>query len=168
MLYSGVVGTREIESKRHLFLIDDEPLVLESIETLLALETDYRVHAFTSVRAALEAAENIAVDVVVSDFLMPEMDGIDCLAEFRRLHPGAPRILLTGYADKDSAIRAINLVGLFHYLEKPWNNDQLLLILRNAMERKELLDRLERQAAEIDARSGELLGLRMGILRTLI
>lgn len=168
MLCSAPVTHRAAARRGRIFLIDDEPLVLESLGILLDLETDYEVRSFSSPRAALASADGEPVDVVVSDFLMPEMDGIACLGEFRKLHPSAPRILLTGYADKESAIRAINDVGLFQYLEKPWENDHLLLVLRNAMERKTLLDLLARQAEEIEARSGELRGLRQDILRTLV
>ena len=70
------------------------------------------------------------VDMVISDFLMPDMNGLEFLSEVKNLCPDTVRILLTGYADRDNAIRAINEIGLFQYLEKPWDNDHLILIIK--------------------------------------
>ncbi len=76
---------------------------------------------------------------------MPQMNGIEFLKEVRRLQPEAVRLLLTGYADKENAIRAINEVGLYHYLEKPWDNQAMLNIIRNALEEKSLRQQAHRQ-----------------------
>jgi DNA-binding NtrC family response regulator len=99
---------------------------------------------------------------------MPDLDGVSFLLKFKELQPHAPRILLTGYADKENAIRAINEVGLFNYIEKPWDNDQLLLVLRNALEKVKLLNELTQQAAEINMAQGQLRGLQDNILKTFI
>ena len=69
----------------------------------------------------------MAPDVVLSDFKMPGMDGLAFLARVRAAYPDAVLILLTGYADKESAIRAINEVGIWQYVEKPWDLGELLL-----------------------------------------
>ena len=156
------------ESDATLVLVDDEAMVVDSLKSVLALETDYRVEAFTAPADALAYAESGPVDLVVSDFLMPGTDGIELLREFARQHPHAPRILLTGYADKDSAIQAINDVGLFQYIEKPWDNEQLLIVLRNALERRFLVKALQEKIAEIDQAQGKLSGLQEDILRTFI
>ena len=99
---------------------------------------------------------------------MPGTNGIELLREFASLHPHAPRILLTGYADKQSAIEAINDVGLFQYIEKPWENEKLLIVLRNAHERRFLVKALQEKIAEIDQTQGKLSGLQEDILRTFI
>jgi DNA-binding NtrC family response regulator len=96
------------------------------------------------------------------------MDGISLLAHMKELRPQAPRILLTGYADKENAIRAINEVGLFQYVEKPWDNDNLLLVLRNALERRQLMQTLESKITEINKAYGQLQGLQDDILRTFL
>ncbi|NIQ57381.1 MAG: response regulator, partial [Gammaproteobacteria bacterium] len=85
----------------------------------LELETSYRVLTYTSPEAALEELDGRPVHVVLADFYMPDMDGITFLKEVRERSPQATRILLTGYADKENAIRAINEAGLYYYLEKP-------------------------------------------------
>jgi serine phosphatase RsbU (regulator of sigma subunit) len=79
------------------------------------------------------------------------MNGIDLLKEARKLQPDSFRILLTGYADKENAIKAINEVGLYHYLEKPWDNDALLNIVRNALKEKGLRKKLGEKIRELDA-----------------
>jgi CheY-like chemotaxis protein len=101
-----------MRDKETVLIVDDEEMVLTSLATYLTLETDYEVVTFTSARAALAHVRGHDVDLVISDFLMPEMDGIVFLSEVRRLKPEIPRVILTGYADKENAIKAINDVGL--------------------------------------------------------
>ena len=156
------------ESDATLVLVDDEAMVVDSLKSVIGLETDYRIEAFTSPGDAVAYAKTGPVDVVVSDFLMPGTNGIELLREFASLHPHAPRILLTGYADKQSAIEAINDVGLFQYIEKPWENEKLLIVLRNALERRFLVKALQEKIAEIDQTQGKLSGLQEDILRTFI
>jgi DNA-binding NtrC family response regulator len=151
-----------------IVIVDDEKMVLSSLDSFLGLETDYEVETFTSAAAALEYAEQKGVDLVLSDYLMPDMDGISFLSRFRELQPHAPRILLTGYADKENAIKAINEIGLFQYIEKPWDNDNLLIVLRNALEKRYLFAALQEKIAEMEATQGQLEGLQKDILKTFI
>ena len=124
-----------------ILLVDDEEMVLTSIRSFLAIETDYQVYTFTSPVLALQQLDKIDIDLVISDYLMPDMDGISFLGKVKEKFPHVPRILLTGYADKENAIKAINDVGLYQYIEKPWNNDDLKLIIRNGLEKTLLLKR---------------------------
>ena len=146
-------------------IVDDEEMVLTSLSTYLTLETDYQVLTFTSARGALTHIRAHDVDLVVSDFLMPEMDGISFLAEVRKLRPQVPRIILTGYADKENAIKAINEVGLFQYIEKPWDNDDLRLIVRNGIEKKRLLEKLDSKVCEINQAYSDLQTIQQEILK---
>ena len=97
----------------------------------------------------MEYLETHPVDLIVSDYMMPGMNGIQLLGHARRLQPEATRVLLTGHADSASAIRAINEVGLFHYLEKPWDNAQLLLVIKQAVERAVLFRELKETIAAL-------------------
>jgi DNA-binding NtrC family response regulator len=131
-----------------IVLVDDEEMILTSIRTLLMLEADYDVTCFTDPREAVKHIAKTPVDMTVSDYMMPGMTGIQLLAEAKRHQPEATRVLLTGHADKASAIQAINEVGLFQYLEKPWDNAQLLLVIQQGVERAGLL----REIRQINSR----------------
>src|SRR5678815_3792078 len=133
-------------------------MIITSIKSFLAIETDYQLLTYTSPVKALEDLQTKikSLDLVISDYLMPEMDGISFLAEVKKKFPLVPRILLTGYADKENAIKAINNVGLYQYIEKPWNNDDLRLILRNGLEKTTLLKQLEDKISEVERVHKEL------------
>jgi DNA-binding NtrC family response regulator len=140
------------DSPSTILLIDDEPAVVQSLSALLELETPHQVLIETSPRRAVDLAKTHPLDMVISDFLMPELDGIHLLLEIRSLYPESALILLTGYADKENAIRAINEVGIFHYMEKPWDNDDLLTIIRTGLDKRMQLHRLHERVRELEAR----------------
>ncbi len=135
-----------------ILVVDDESAVVHSVTALLELETPHKVLAETSPQRAINLAKINAIDLVISDFLMPEIDGIRLLLEIRGLYPESALILLTGYADKENAIRAINEAGIFHYMEKPWDNDDLLTIIRTGLDKRMQLHRLHERVRELEAR----------------
>ncbi len=151
-----------------VFVVDDESMVTSALEAFLGLETTYNVETFNTPREALERLNGTPVDVVVADFLMPEMDGIQFLREVRDQKPEVTRILLTGYADKQNAIRAINEVGLYHYLEKPWDNDHFLLIIRNAIERTKLFRDLGEKVNALESAHDSLSDIRQRLIKTFV
>jgi response regulator RpfG family c-di-GMP phosphodiesterase len=144
------------QSPSTILVVDDEHAVVQSIAALLELETPHRVVVETSPLRAVQLAKVDPPDLVISDFLMPELDGIKFLLEVRGLYPETTLILLTGYADKENAIRAINEVGIFHYMEKPWDNDDLLTIIRTGLDKRLQLHRLHERARELEARVRQL------------
>ena len=156
------------EGEETVVIVDDEEMVLTSLNAYLSLETDYRVFTFTSANAALEFIQAEKIDIVISDYLMPEMDGITFLAQVRELQPEAPRIILTGYADKENAIKGINEVGLYQYLEKPWDNDDLRLIIRNGLEKRQLVSKLQNKISEINKAYSDLQSIQQEILKTFV
>jgi len=139
-----------------ILLVDDEVSVVQSLSALLELETPHEVMTETSPTRAAELVKVSPPDMVISDFLMPELDGVEFLLGVRRLYPASTLILLTGYADKENAIRAINQVGIFHYMEKPWDNEDLLTIIRNGLDKRLQLHRLHEHARELEARCQQL------------
>lgn len=151
-----------------VIVVDDEDMVLTSIDSFLGLETEYNVLTFTSATDALEYVRLNDFDLVISDYLMPEMDGISFLAEVKKIKPEVPRVILTGYADKENAIKAINEVGLFQYIEKPWDNNDLLLTIRNGLEKQQLIKKLQEKIGEINSAYGELDKLHKEIVKTFV
>ena len=149
-----------------IVIVDDEEMVLTSISSFLMLETTYEVFTFTSAEEALQFVREKEVDLVISDYLMPEMDGISFLARVREVKPEIPRIILTGYADKGNAIKAINEVGLFQYIEKPWDNEDLRIIIRNGLEKKLLMLRLQEKIDQINRAYAELQSIQQEVLKT--
>lgn len=156
------------DEKNTIVIVDDEDMVLTSLNSFLSLETNYIVKTFNSAAEALRYIEEQDVHLVISDYLMPEMDGISLLAKVRELKPEVPRIILTGYADKENAIKAINDVGLFQYIEKPWDNDDLLITLRNGLERMQLVKKLNDKIAEINRAYSDLQGLQKEIVKAFV
>jgi len=153
-----------------ILLVDDEEMILTSIKAFFAIETDYTFFTYTSPKKALADLEKKikSIDLVISDYLMPEMNGITFLSGVKQLFPLVPRILLTGYADKDSAIQAINTVGLYQYIEKPWNNDELRLIIGNALEKTMLLRQLQEKIQDMEKVEKELSDVQKDILRVFV
>jgi response regulator RpfG family c-di-GMP phosphodiesterase len=151
-----------------VLIVDDEDMVITSIRAFLQLETDYQVVGVTAPLDAVKYLETNPVDVVVSDYLMPKMTGLQVLAKAKDLQPEAARVLLTGHADKQSAIQAINDVGLYQYLEKPWDNAQLLLVIQSAIERTTLLRSLHEKITALDAAHSNLKDVQARLLRAFL
>src|SRR6185369_5643706 len=139
-----------------VYVVDDDSLVTDSLSRALALETDWTVLPFNDGGRALAAMPERAPDAVLSDFKMPGMDGIAFLSRVRAAHPDAVLLLLTGYADKESAIRAINEVGIWQYVEKPWDLGDLLIKIRQGLERRALVVELRASNTELVSRLSEL------------
>ena len=99
---------------------------------------------------------------------MPRMSGIQFLNRAREIQPETSRVLLTGHADKQSAIQAINQVGLYQYVEKPWENAQLLLIMQNGIERSRLLRDLREKVSELDTAHSSLKSVQKRLLQAFL
>ena len=125
-------GTTHTARPPRVLVVDDDELVLEALRAAFHLETDYTVWLESDVRVALDNVSKTDVDVVISDFLMPHMDGVSFLEEVRRLQPTASLILLSGHADRARVRNAVGELGV-QYVEKPWSNDALVNLVRLAL-----------------------------------
>jgi len=152
------------ESDPVILILDDEPIVTTTIKNYLDLRGGYRTAVFNHPAQALEHLKTNPVDLIISDQMMPGMTGLEFFAQVKQLQPEAVRVLLTGYAQKDDAVRAINQIGLYQYIEKPWSNDQLELVLRNGLERKKLYTSLQSRIGELKIAAGEVDRLKNGLV----
>ncbi len=125
-----------------LLLVDDEPNVLKALKRLFRGD-EYKVYLAESGAAGLEILQQQAVDLIISDMRMPEMDGAELLTRVADRWPDTVRILLTGFADLESTIAAVNKGRIYSYCSKPWEDNELKILVNNALEQKRLRD--ERQ-----------------------
>lgn len=145
-----------------LLLVDDEPNILTSLRRLLRAE-GYAIRTAESGAQALELLEQEPADVIVSDMRMPMMSGAEFLKQTRELWPDTVRILLTGFADMSSTVSAVNEGGIHAYLNKPWDEAQLLQAIRGAVERKRLVDERNALLELTDKQNKELNFLNEGL-----
>ncbi len=146
---------------RTIMVVDDERMITTTLSTMFQLMLKEKVIIYNDVEDALtcEALEKQQVDLIISDFMMPKMNGLEFLKKAKTKCPGTVTILLTGYADKENAIRSINEIGLYYYLEKPWNNQDLIKVVKNGLEKKELEDELKERYQELEDSNREILRL---------
>lgn len=130
-------GTTVPEAPRIVLTVDDEPSILSALRRLLRLHGITTLQA-TSGREGLDLLKAHEVDLVISDMRMPEMDGARFLELVKEHDPRIMRVLLTGYSDLESTIAAINRGAIHRYLAKPWDDQELLLVVREAMGRRQL------------------------------
>ncbi|MEW6427861.1 MAG: response regulator [Thermodesulfobacteriota bacterium] len=139
-----------------ILFVDDEVNILRTLQRLF-MDDAYDIVTAASGDAALALLrDGLRPAVVVSDQRMPGMDGAELLAEVRRLQPDCTRIILTGYADINAAVDAINLGEVYRYILKPWENEELKLAIRSAVERNRLVEENARLTAELAAMNEEL------------
>jgi YesN/AraC family two-component response regulator len=147
-----------------ILLVDDEEGVLHALSRLLKLTplavrghaARARVDAFTSPAQALESAAQLAYDVVVSDYRMPGMDGIAFLQRMREIQPDCARVILSGYADLNALIGAINDARIDRFVAKPWNDFELTTALEKILEIRALRLENESLADLVRCERGEL------------
>jgi DNA-binding NtrC family response regulator len=154
--------------KPTVMIVDDEDMVITSVKAFLQVETDYDIRGFTDPEEAASFARDNRVDVAVSDYLMPKMNGIQLLSKVKETQPEASRVLLTGHADKQSAIQAINEVALFQYLEKPWDNAQLLLVVQSGAERAKLFRDLREKVEALDNANSSLKNVQKRLIQAFL
>ncbi len=132
------------ENKETVLFVDDEKHILSSLRRLMR-PLKLNLHFANSGAEGLELLKEHHVDLIVSDMRMPHMDGAEFLTKSRTIQPECVRILLTGYADMQSTIDALNHGGIYRHISKPWNDDELRDVIQEGLK----LKRLERERDEL-------------------
>lgn len=129
--------------RQRILIVDDEEGILETLG--FTFEDEYEVLTASSARRGLELLdEKVPIAAVISDQRMPEMTGVDFLTQVYERHPSTTRIILTGFADMDAIIKAINTGHVYAYITKPWEHEELKQVVRRAVERHRLTVENER------------------------
>ena len=131
-----------------ILIVDDEEHILSSLRRLLGTE-DYPVLVAPSGDKALQLLEKNQVGLIISDQRMPTMSGTEFLERARILQPDAVRILLTAYSDMEATIGAINRGEIYRFISKPWQDEELKLVVRDGLERFRLVQENKRLTAEL-------------------
>jgi response regulator RpfG family c-di-GMP phosphodiesterase len=145
-------------ARGNILFVDDEENITRTLERQFK-PLGYNVFLANNGVAALHILSNDRIDVVVSDMRMPEMNGASLLKEVASQWPDVGRILLTGFSEVDAAIKAINDGKIDYYLEKPWNENYIESIVKNAIETKHLKEKAAFLQKEVYRQNQELLNL---------
>lgn len=122
----------------NVLFVDDDPQVTAALTRVLR-KYPYAIHTAGSGALGLSVLEENEIDVVVSDDQMPGMSGTDFLARVRKMHPAATRIMLTGQASLEAAIRAINEGEIFRFVTKPCDPRMLVTVIEQAAQHRKLM-----------------------------
>lgn len=139
-----------------ILIVDDEEIITYSLSMHLSLSTDLNIITSNDPVSALKLVENNDIDLIISDYLMPNMNGIEFLLEVKKIKEDVTMILLTGYADKENVIKAVNQVGVYYYIEKPWDNDNLIKVVYNGLEKASLIKQLKKKIGELESSKNEI------------
>jgi len=138
-----------------LLIVDDEPNVLSAMRRLclnaavLPAIPSPSIVTFTSAGDALAHLDAHDVDIVISDYRMPEMDGAALLAQVKERHPDSARIIMSACSDIEGIVRAINQAGIFRFVSKPWSDTDLKATINEVIAHRDLLLENRRLADEV-------------------
>jgi response regulator RpfG family c-di-GMP phosphodiesterase len=149
-----------LKYKHSILIIDDEESILNTFRRILTHE-DYEIHTACNGLDGLNKLReaNKPFSLIISDQQMPVMTGVEFFSQIKDLFPEAGRILLTGYANTDALIEAINKGGITLYLTKPWRNEELLFHIKQSLSKTELLMENKRLSEFIKKQNDELMEL---------
>lgn len=120
--------------RQTVLIVDDEEDILESLESLLTMGLKgLQIRTADSAAVGLQVLRREALDLILSDYKMPKMSGLDFLREVRKMAPSIPRVLITAYPDLDLAIKAINEAKIENFITKPFEPEKVLEVVRDLL-----------------------------------
>jgi two-component system probable response regulator PhcQ len=146
-----------------VLLVDDEPNVLNALRRCLSfINVDMlggegiRVETFSSADQALARLESDDFDLIISDYRMPEMSGVEFLTRAIQLQPQVARMILSGYADRDAILASINETQVSRFLCKPWDDGELRNLVATTLVQTRIIREALARAAESRAAPGRI------------
>lgn len=147
-----------------ILVVDDDDNILKALRRMLSIASctaegqtfKLAVDTFSSPQDALEKARHTAYDLVLADYRMPVMNGVQFLTALRKIQPDAARVILSGYADLNGLIGAINEAGISRFMAKPWNDYELVAAIGQALAMRELTRENQRLADQVRLTAGAI------------
>ncbi len=136
----------------NILIVDDEENIVNALKRCLKKIGDWNVQTFTSAAGA----ESSSFDLFISDYRMPEMNGVEFLIKVKDIQPNAVRIILSGYTDLEALVSAINEAEIFRFIHKPWNDYELILTIEQSLKYKEIMTENIFLANQVRSQSKEL------------
>jgi response regulator RpfG family c-di-GMP phosphodiesterase len=154
--------SQDTQTVANLLFVDDEPNVLKALRRLFR-GAEYQVYMAEGGADGLDILAQHPIDLIISDMRMPQMDGAEFLTRAAERWPDSVRILLTGYADIESTIAAVNKGKIYSYCSKPWEDNELKILVNNALEQKRLRDERRQLFDIINRQNQQLKELNAGL-----
>lgn len=148
---------------QRLMVIDDEENILNALQRVFREQQDWEVELYNDPLQALQRARTTSFDLVLSDYRMPQMNGVEFLCEVKELQPDAMRLILSGQTDREGLLGAINDAQIYRFIDKPWQDYDLMVTLQQALSFREMLlenrilaNQVREQQQELDQRKRAL------------
>jgi len=146
-----------------IMVVDDEQNILNAMRRLMRKQKDWEVELYDNANEALKRAQSASFELFLSDYRMPEMDGVKFLCETKKSHPDAMRLILSGYTDLEALLGSINEAEIYRFISKPWQDYDLITTLEQALAQREILmenrilaDQVREQKVELENRKTAL------------
>ena len=146
-----------------IMIVDDEKNILTSLRRLLTGKGDWEIETYESAEEALKRAQVANFELFISDFRMPEMDGVKFLTQIKDIQPESMRLILSGFTDLEALLGAINQAEIFRFICKPWEEYDLISTIEQALayrgalvENRRLADQVREQQRELENRKSAL------------
>jgi len=139
-----------------LMIVDDEEHILSALKRSLRRGTGWEVEVFSNGKDALKRVQEADFDLFLSDYRMPEMNGVEFLVQAKVLQPEAMRLILSGYSDLEGLLGGINKAEIFRFINKPWQDYDLRCIIEQALEHRAIVVENRRLADQVRAQQKQL------------
>jgi len=144
-------------------IIDDEPYILKSLQRVLRGQVGWEIETYDNPGDAFKRAQTTNFELFVSDYRMPEMDGVEFLTRVKDIQPESMRMILSGFTDLEALLGSINEAEIFRFICKPWEDYELVTAIKQALAHREVLvenrrlaDQVRQQQMELENRKSAL------------
>ncbi len=139
-----------------LMIVDDEEHILSALKRSLKRGTNWEIELFSSGQEALKRAHEVDFDLFLSDYRMPEINGVEFLAQVKIIQPEAMRLILSGYSDFEGLLGGINKAEIFRFINKPWQDDDLRSTIEQALQHRAVMVENRRLADQVRSQQWQL------------